>query len=194
MAVFRDLNGDEWRIGLDAFVLEEVTKQTGIDLADLSAGGWHRLETDAGACVRVLAVVCGEELRQRKMTTRQFGNAVRREVIEAGLQALLTEGADFFPPRRWSEIQSNLQTRQEAATGAKSLLQITMALESMPPEMRAAAATTVAEMIDQAAKDETAKATNSPTSLGNGSAVGPEVIPLRPVTDSPEPSELLPAG
>lgn len=113
MSTFRDANGGEWRVILDAFLIDEAKRETGVDLAELSASGWQAIATDAAAVGRVLAVVCGDQIREQKLTTRQFARAVRGPAIAAGRKALLDEGADFFPPSEWSELQSNLTRRQE---------------------------------------------------------------------------------
>ena len=114
MSVFRDANGAEWDIQLDAFGIEDVKRETGIDLADISASGWLAVETDASAVGRVLAVLCGEQIRACKSNSRAFARLVRGDAIQRGRQALLAEGADFFPATEWSEIQSSLTKRKSS--------------------------------------------------------------------------------
>lgn len=177
MAVFTDTNGIEWRVTLDAFTLDDVRKDAGVDLADLSAGGWATIETDAGAVVRVLAVVCRGEITARKWNSREFAKGLRGEAIQAGRAALLTEGADFFPRSEWFAIQQNLRKRMEnleqsadMATAA-SLLQ---AMSAMPPDMRAGAMQAIQEAIRS-------EATASASSANSGSAGGQDVTPSSPV-------------
>lgn len=187
MTVFKDLAGQEWRVSLDAFTLDDVRKQTGVDLADISAGGWHQIETDAGACVRVLAVICADEIRANGRTPRQFAAAIRKDAIPAARAALLAEGADFFPPNEWSAIQSNLQKRRESRQQAMDLLttqDVLQALTVLPPAMQIGAAD--AAQAIQAAFQQTKAAGGSPPSPAKASVGGQESTPSAPATGSPE--------
>ena len=188
MSVFRDCNGDEWRAMLDAFSIDDAKKETGIDLADLSAGGWQSVATDASAVGRVLAVVCSDEIRARKMNSRGFARVVRGEAIESGRAALLSEGADFFPPSEWSAIRSNLTKRTESQQAAMA------GLDAMPPEMRQGASQAIAEMIRAESRKPKETDTASPISAVNVSAGGPEEIPLTLPIDLQASVELTAVG
>lgn len=190
MAVFTDTNGYEWRVGLDAFTLEDVRKDAGVDLADLSAGGWATIETDAGAVVRVLAVVCRGEIAARKWSSRDFAKGLRGEAIQAGRAALLTEGADFFPQSEWSAIQSNLKKRmanQEQTADMATAASLLQAMSAMPPDMRAGAMQAIQEAIRS-------EATASRSSAGSGSAGGLGATPEPAATGWPVSAESIPAG
>ena len=182
MSVFKDCNGDEWRVQLDAFALADTKKEAGIDLADLSAGGWMTVATDASAVGRVLAVVCGDEIRARKINGRTFARVVRGEAIESGRAALLSEGADFFPLSEWSAIQSNLMKRTASKEAAENLRTAMAGLEAMPPDMRAGASQAIAEIIRAESRKNT-EDTDSPTSPGSASAGGQGDMPLTLPTD-----------
>jgi hypothetical protein len=117
VSIFRDAQGEEWQVQFDAFNLADTKKETGIDLADISAGGWHAIEVDATAVGKTLAIVCGDEIRARKLTGRDFAKRVRGDAIERGRQALLAEGADFFPQSEWSAIRANSRKRTKMAEG-----------------------------------------------------------------------------
>ena len=145
MSVFKDCNGDEWRVQLDAFAIADAKKETGIDLADITAGGWHAVATDASAVGRILAVVCADEIQAKKINGRQFAKLIRGAVIEAGRKALLDEGADFFPPSEWSAIRanSNKRTKQAAQTEAMevaknqaNLIPLLEAFTRLPPNIQ----------------------------------------------------------
>jgi hypothetical protein len=192
MSVFRSSDGNEWRICLDAFLLDEIKKSTGIDLADLSAGGWWTLETDAGAVGRVLAIVCGDEVRARKIESRLFVRTIRGQAIADGRAALLSEGADFFPPSEWSAIQSSLEkrrTNQTATTDLTTLEPMLRAIALMPEDMRLGATEALREAILAAGTD-----TSSPALPDSVSAFGLDGIPLSFATDSPASAELPPAA
>ena len=190
MSVFKDTNGNEFRVGLDAFILDDIKKDAGIDLADLSAGGWATIESDAGAVVRVLAVVCRDEINQRKWTPREFAKGVKGEVIEAGRAALLTEGASFFPQSEWSVIQLNLKKRkanQEQTTEMMTAASLLQAMATMPEDMRLGAM----QALQEAIKTE---ATDSRNSDEKPSVSGPFVTPWNAVTSERENAELTAVG
>jgi hypothetical protein len=190
MSVFKDCNGDEWRVQLDAFAIADAKKETGIDLADITAGGWHAVATDASAVGRVLAVVCADEIKAKKINGRQFARLIRGEAIEAGRKALLDEGADFFPPSEWSAIRanSNKRTKQaaqseamEVAKNQANLIPLLEAFTRLPPNIQ--------ERLLQSGGD-----TSSLISEDNESAAGPTGTPSPSATGSPESAESSPAG
>lgn len=190
MSIFRDSNGDEWRVFLDAFVLADAKKEMGIDLADVTAGGWHAVETDASAVGRILAVVCADEIKARKMTGRQFARLIRGAAIEAGRKALIEEGADFFPPSEWSAIRANLAKRTKqagrreamtAATNSAEILPLLEAFTRLPPNIQ--------EQLLKSGGD-----TNSLDGEEDVSAPGPDATPLPVVTDSPGNAASVPEG
>ena len=176
MSVFKDCNGDEWRVYFDAFTLTDAKKETGIDLADIAGGGWQQIESDATAVVRVLSVLCADEIKARKMTARDFSKRMRGEAIGSGREALLTEAADFFPPSEWSAIRGNLKKRtatraqMEAATTAIPLME---AFSRLPKE-------TQDKLLASGG------ATGSEKSEGSGSASGQIATLPSSVTDAPE--------
>ena len=192
MSVFRSNDGNEWRIYLDAFLLSDVQKETGIDLADVSAGGWAKLETDAGAVGRVLTVLCREEIATKKMDSRSFVRTIRGESIDLARAALIAEGADFFPQSDWSALLSNLARRKVARDQAETIQSAMAAMEGMSPEFRAGAIQALMEAAREAATAGIASATG-PAS-GDDSATGPDVTLSQLATDSPEPAELTAVG
>lgn len=190
MSVFRDGNGDEWRVYLDAFTLADVRKETGIDLADITAGGWRAIENDASAVGRVLATVCADEIKNRKMNGRLFARLIRGDVIEAARKALTEEGADFFPQSEWSAIRSNLAKRTQAAAqmeamaaarNSAELIPLLEAFTRLPPQIQ--------EQLLKTGGD-----TSSLISTDDESAVGPDATPSPAATDSPESAELTAVG
>jgi hypothetical protein len=190
MSVFKDCNGDEWRVQLDAFAIADAKKETGIDLADLSAGGWLAVATDASAVGRVLAVVCSEEIKSRKMTAKDFARKVRGEAIQRGRDALIEEAVDFFPPSEWSAIRANLSKRtkqaaqseaMEVAKNQANLIPLLEAFTRLPPNIQ--------ERLLQSGGD-----TSSLISEDNESAAGPTGTPSPSATDSLESAESPPVG
>ena len=172
MASFQ-AGGRDWSISLDAFVLTEIRKETEIDLADISAGGWLKIETDSAALGQVVAVICCDEIKQRSMTPREFIKLLRGKVIEDARQALAVEGADFFPPSEWSAIRSNLKNRKTTKSQAEQMRTAMEVMESMGPDFRQGAMQEMMQIAAQAAKD----GMNSQGSLpANPSASGPADI------------------
>jgi hypothetical protein len=190
MAKFLDGHGDQWVVAFDAFVLSDAKKDTGIDLADIAAGGWAVVETNSSDCVRVLASICSDEIKLRKMTARDFAKRMRGEAITAGMEALREEAADFFPRSVWSAIRSNLQKRAQMAEQAQAgqmamqtaeLLPMLEAFSRLPPDIQD-------KLI--ASGGDTSSLTSDEASE---SVSGPVATPSSAATDLPGKSESLPA-
>lgn len=193
MSVFRDSTGLEWPISFDCFVLEDVKKETGIDLADLSAGGWWAIENDVSAVGRVLSVVCRHEITTRGLDAKTFARRIRGQSIEAARDALVSEGADFFPRSQWSALLSNLKKRRDGATATADLTALEpllRAIELMPEEMRQGAM----EALKEAMATGKVPLGVSPTSEADTSAGGQAVIPSDPATDAPASAVSVLAG
>lgn len=194
MSTFRDASGDEWRVQLDAFGIEDAKRETGVDLADISAGGWLAIATDAAAVGRVLAVLCGEQIRERKLNSRQFARLVRGDAIERGRQALLDEGADFFPPSEWSAMRSSLTKRLESKqqTDQLNLIGLDNATKILPlAEAFMRLDTLTQQRLIEEAETES---TDLPMSEGDGSATGQESTPEISAIGSLASAEWPPAG
>jgi len=192
MSVFKDNSGNEWRVYFDAFLLADIQKEAGIDLADVSAGGWAKLETDAGAVGRVCAVVCREEIKAAKIDSRSFVRTIRGEAIDLARAALIAEGGDFFPRSEWSEILSNLRRRKTARDQAETIQVAMAAMEGLSPEFRAGAM----QALMEAAKEAATAGIGLPDGPGDGaaSATGPDATPSPPATGSPGSAELTAVG
>jgi hypothetical protein len=188
LAIFKDSAGHEWRLSFDAFLLDDVRKEAGIDLADIASGGWLKVETDSVALGRVAAAICRDEIRERGMTSQQFVKLLRGETIDRFRQALAAEGADFFPQSEWSAIRKNLKTRKESKTQAEQMRAAMETLDGMSPEFRQGAMEAMREMMQEAA----AEGMNSLKSSGSVSATGPVGILSLSAIDGLESAELPP--
>jgi len=153
VAQFQDAGGREWGITFDAFLLADIRKETDVDLADIAAGGWLKIETDSAALGHVVAILCRDEIKQRGMTPREFIKLMRGKTIEAARKALTDEGSDFFPQSEWSAIRSNCSTRREAKTQAESMAAAMEAMQGMGPDFRAGAMEAMMDIARQAAKE-----------------------------------------
>ena len=136
MATFKDSEGGKRQFEFDAFNLDRIRSEHSIDLADLSGSGFAKIDNDIDL-VKVLAVIFVEDLKD-------MARVIRGKVIDKARAAVMEAAADFFPPRRWSEIQSNLAKRRameipmavmpERINEALPLMQAFM---SLTPEERA---------------------------------------------------------
>jgi hypothetical protein len=169
VSVFQDTTGQEWRVSFDAFLLDDIRRQAQVDLADLSAGGWLTVGSDAGAAVRVLAVACQDERKTRNLDARQFARLMRADAITAGRAALLAEGADFFPPSEWSVMLSSLTKAKEKAAAAADLTTLEpmlRAISLMPEDMRRGATQALAEAIQGVANTDSQQSEDSQSAGG----------------------------
>lgn len=115
MNTFTDSTRQEWAIEFDALIFEAIERDTGIDLADLSAGGLAKVESDVKALVKVLCVVLKDQIQAAKLTPPQFAKRIRGETITDAVQAIAGGLADFFPVNVWSAVQQRWNQRREAA-------------------------------------------------------------------------------
>ena len=186
MAQFQDAGGREWGIAFDAFLLNDVRKEADIDLADIAAGGWLKVETDSAALGQVVAILCRDEIKQRGLTPREFIKLMRGKTIEAARKALTDEGADFFPQSEWSAIRSNCSTRKEAKTQANQAEIMLDVVAKMPAEIQMKLldmfATGVASMSSDDSQPE------------NQSVSGPADTRSKNATREPESAELTAVG
>lgn len=187
MTTFTDADGRAWRVEFDGLLLDEVEKSTGIDLADLSGGGLARLDEHAPSLIRVLTVLCAEEISAKKLTPKEFAKGIRREAFPAAMKAVLAAAEDFFPKSSWSELQLRLtETRQIAEhwTKLKPLLR-KLNEPDVPRAMQDAVMAALAEMIEGIDLQSLATA---------AAAGGPEDTPPTSAADSPASAESAPAA
>ena len=191
MAQFQDAGGREWGIIFDAFLLSDVRKEADIDLADIAAGGWLKVETDSAALGQVVAILCRDEIKQRGLTPREFIKLMRGKTIEAARKALTDEGADFFPRSEWSAIRSNCSTRMEAKTQAEKMAAALEAVQGMGPDFRAGAMEAMLDIARQAAREGMSSGDSQPE---NQSASGPDDTRSKNATPEQESAELMAVG
>jgi hypothetical protein len=191
MAIFKDATGREWRVSFDAFLLDDIRKETEIDLADVASGGWLKIETDSVALARVAAVAFRDELKTHGLTPAQFVKQLRGDAIERVRQALIAEGSDFFPQSEWSAIRSNLKTRKESKTQAEQMRSAMEVMELMGPDFLTGARTEMLKIAQQAAREGMSSRESQAASL---SAPGPDDTLSTNATDAPGSVESPPEG
>jgi len=179
MSVFTDALGREWRIEFDAPLLDRIEQEAKIDLADISAGGLLATQTDVKALVRVLAVVCKQQLKDLQIAKDSFQKQIRKDAITRAKAAIREALADFFPESEWSEMQSNLTKLKNTPDIDPQQLTLAMGFLKMDPE-------TQREILQMVKEEErNSGAGNSTGSESIQYAVGPESTPLTPVSDFP---------
>lgn len=136
MSMFKDALGQEWRVEFDGFLLDRIDKEAKIDLADLSAGGLLAVERDVKALIRVLAVSCDEQLKERRKPVKEFQSQIRKDAITRARAAVTEALADFFPESEWSAMRSNLTTRKNQPEMTPEQLQLAAGFLRMDPEVQ----------------------------------------------------------
>ncbi len=107
MASFKDKNGKEWHLALDAPMIRTIRKECeGIDLGDPQGKAYDRMVADPVLLVDVLWVLCREQASAAGVTDVQFGRALIGDTIEAATDAMLEVIADFFPPQSRALLQA----------------------------------------------------------------------------------------
>ncbi len=181
MSKFDDAVGQEWPLEFDGFLLDRIEKEAHVDLADLSAGGLFAVARDVKALVRVLAVACGEQIRERGKSPAEFQKQIRKEAITRAREAVMEALADFFPESEWSAMQSSLTTRKNQPEMTPEQLQLAAGFLKMDREVQR----DVMSLVQQ----EMAEGGSLPLSPEGESVSAPAATPPTPVDDSPESAE-----
>lgn len=172
---FTDACGKSWKIAdLDPFVIEEVRSAAKVDLADVGGEVLTTLERDPVVLAKVLAVLCGP------CDDKELAKGLRKDGIERAFEAVRGAVEDFFPPKRWSELQSNLKSRRDADAVFEKLKPLMDMLTGpgVPQAMREAVMAAVTDEIH-------GSIASSRSTVASPSASGQDVNPLSAASDSP---------
>jgi hypothetical protein len=183
---FADAQGREWRLEFDGFLLDRIATEAKVDLADLSAGGLLAVERDVKALVRVLAVACEEQFKDRGKTAAEFQKQIRKDAITRAREAVMEGLADFFPESEWSAMQSNLMTRKSQPEMTPEQLQLAAGFLKMDPEVQRDVMTLIQEEIAGGGSLPSLPA-------GESAPVQDSTLPT-PAAVSPENAESTPEG
>lgn len=196
MSQFKDANNESWQVVFDGLLLDDVFQATDVDLADISAGGLADIEQDAKKLVRVLTVVCGDELKERGISARDFSRRICGEAITRAQVAIVSAAANFFPPKQWSEILSRLDQQRtfNEQWAAMQPLVAKLNQPSMPSAMREAVMSAIAQGIDKGMTAQTATSTSPNSTDTEASATGQDVTQQTLAPNVLENSGLLPVG
>lgn len=111
MPAFKDTNGREWLVKIDAPKIKDVRKELQFDLMADTAG--QKLYEDNILLVDVLWVLCRTQANDLQLTDVQFGESLVGDPIDHATAAMLEALADFFPSRKRSLLR-DLNSRQAA--------------------------------------------------------------------------------
>ena len=106
MAAFKDQNGKEWTVTLDAPKIRSVRNECKLDLAAIDDRPYERMYDDTILLVDVLWVLCREQAQKANITDVQFGEALVGDTIERATEAVLAAILDFFPSRKRTLLQT----------------------------------------------------------------------------------------
>ena len=187
MPQFQDAQGRQWSIELDGLLLDDVLRETDIDLADLAAGGLAKIDEHAPSLVRVLCVLCGEQIKNQKLTPRDFAKAIRGECLTSAVQAVEVAVEDFFPKSTWSAVQSRLSEQKKFSQDWMGLRPLLRKLNEpdTPRSVQDAVMAALAEVMQGIDLQSLTAAT---------SAGGPEGTPPTSAADSPGSAASAPAA
>jgi len=111
MSRFTDGKGTEWKLVLDAGLMQQVKSETEVDLSIVSKdSSWiTALFADVGKLVSILHIVCEDQIKELGLSPRDFARRFTGEVLDAAGFALAGAIADFFPRSRIAQaLRENL--------------------------------------------------------------------------------------
>ena len=106
MTKFRDANGTEWNVTINAGTIRGIREQCNVD--PLSEDGFLRLFDDDVLLVEVMVIVCRDEQVSRHVSVADFGNALVGDAIENARTALQSAILDFCPGRKRDALRHML--------------------------------------------------------------------------------------
>lgn len=138
MALFTDNIGREWSIEFDGILLDRVNSETGIDFGDLTAKAYSRIQTDVSALVKVLCVLCSDQIAAKKLDRQQFAKEIRKDAFASAIAAIMAAAADFFPAQTWSEMDSSCEAVMSQVRTMRPMAPIMAMLDSktVPDRMK----------------------------------------------------------
>lgn len=173
MTTFQDNAGTEWKLSLDAFTLGELRDAKKIDLADPAGLDYARCERDPATLVAALAVLCSDERKAKSLSERDFAKRITGEAIERAWDALWRAAKVFFPPKLWSDLESNLG--QHRGMEAARPMMAALNQPGMPQEMREVVMQQVASMLSGSFEN----------SMANPSVSGLDATPSNSASEPP---------
>lgn len=120
MAKFKDRDGHEWEVNLDALVLEEIEENHQVDLVNLEKDPVSRLRNDPKTLVAIIHTICRDQIDELGLEPRQFAKRLPAPP-DPMLEAVENAIVDFFPSGRASHVREVLTKYEEMATKTDEL-------------------------------------------------------------------------
>jgi hypothetical protein len=125
MPSFKDREGTEWRVDLDAPMIDEIRTAFGINLVSLDKDPLGPLRNDPMMLVTVVAALCREQIEAINLSPTQFAKRLPRPpdpMLDAVRDAII----DFFPSGRASHIREVLSKLDHLAVKTDELASVKM--------------------------------------------------------------------
>lgn len=106
MGTFKDRNETEWKVELDALLIEEVRRKHNLDLVNLEKDPLLTLRNDPMTLVAVVYILCDEQIQAKQLKPEEF--AKRLPHVDQLLAAVKDAVVDFFPSGRASHVREVL--------------------------------------------------------------------------------------
>jgi hypothetical protein len=115
VAYFKDRDGREWTVSLDAPTIEAIRERYHIDLADLQTPQetWSKIRGNLPLTAMLTMFLCERQANERHVTPQQFAALLTGDTIDAAFDALAQAAHDFFP-QGGRLILSHLTTQMTA--------------------------------------------------------------------------------
>ena len=176
MPEFKDAAGTAWDVSIDGLVLAELRDKAQVDLAQ---DGLYYVEEREDLLLKVLLILCREQLTERTVTDKQFARLIVGEVTDRAIEAVRGAATVFFRPSKWSAILSRCDQRRQIDQqwqGLKPLFD-TLNKPDISPEFRqsvmAALGEKIREGIGSATSGPETSASGPDASLPNAAGVSP---------------------
>lgn len=100
MPSFTDKNKADWIVELDIGKIEDIQDTNGVDLDMMMVSPERFTEllfASPRKLVSMLYVVCADQIKERKLSPRDFANLMNRETLDSAVNALLEAIIRFYP-------------------------------------------------------------------------------------------------
>ena len=103
MRTFKDSAGNTWCLQINVSTVKRCRAYAEVDLValfDSECEALQKLSNDPIKFVETLYVLCGDEAKERNVSSDQFEAAMSGDSINTAMNAFLEELIDFFPEER----------------------------------------------------------------------------------------------
>jgi len=126
MNTFKDNQGKEWSLALDAFSIKQCRQDAGVDLVDIEDGRIFDKLADPVSMVDALWVLCRKQAAAATpaIDQEQFAARLTGDAYQAAADAIAGAIADFFPNRRRELLRALINKADKLrAAGMETVLQ-----------------------------------------------------------------------